>query len=45
MTEARDDQAEDFKYVLSEEMIKAAEVFVKKVPIASDPFVGDVWEH
>ena len=45
VTEARDDQAEDFKYVLSEEMIKAAEVFVKKVPIASDPFVGDVWEH
>jgi len=45
VTEARSDQAEDFKNVLSEEMIKAAEVFVKKVPIASEPFVGDVWEH
>jgi DNA polymerase-1 len=45
VTECVDEQADTFKDVLSEEMVKAAEVFVKKVPIASDPFVGDVWEH
>ena len=45
VTECADDQADTFKDILSEEMVKAAEVFVKKVPIASDPFVGDVWEH
>jgi DNA polymerase I-like protein with 3'-5' exonuclease and polymerase domains len=45
VTECNTDFAEEFKDILSEEMVKAAEVFVKKVPIASDPFVGDVWEH
>ena len=45
VTECIADFAEEFKDILSEEMVKAAEVFVKKVPIASDPFVGDVWEH
>lgn len=45
VTECAEDQADTFKDILSEEMVKAAEVFVKKVPIASDPFVGDVWEH
>ena len=45
VTECADEQADTFKDILSEEMVKAAEVFVKKVPIASDPFVGDVWEH
>lgn len=45
VTECNADFAEEFKDILSEEMVKAAEVFVKKVPIASDPFVGDVWEH
>ena len=45
VTECVDEQADTFKDILSEEMVKAAEVFVKKVPIASDPFVGDVWEH
>jgi DNA polymerase I-like protein with 3'-5' exonuclease and polymerase domains len=45
VTEASDEIADTFKDILSEEMVKAAEIFVKKVPIASDPFVGDVWEH
>jgi DNA polymerase I-like protein with 3'-5' exonuclease and polymerase domains len=45
VTECNADFAEEFKDILSEEMVKAAEVFVKKVPIVSDPFVGDVWEH
>ena len=43
--EVREDQAEEFAQVLSDEMIRAAEIYVKNVPIASDPFVGDVWEH
>lgn len=45
VTECNAEFADTFKDILSEEMVKAAEVFVKKVPIASDPFVGDVWEH
>jgi len=43
--EVREDQAEDWAKVQSEEMVRAAELFIKKVPITSDPFVGDVWEH
>ncbi len=43
--EIREDQAEDFAQVLSGEMIRAANLFLKKVKIKSDPFVGDVWEH
>jgi len=45
VTECNSEFADTFKDILSEEMVKAAEVFVKKVPIVSDPFVGDVWEH
>jgi len=43
--EVRDDQAEAFAEVLSNEMIRAGQLFLKKVKIKSDPFVGDVWEH
>ncbi|HXK52719.1 hypothetical protein H6802_03940 [Candidatus Nomurabacteria bacterium] len=43
--EVREDQAEDWGRILSEEMVRAGELFLKKVPIRSDPFVGDVWEH
>lgn len=43
--EVRDDQAEDFAKILSDEMVRAGELFLKKVKIKSDPFVGDVWEH
>jgi DNA polymerase I-like protein with 3'-5' exonuclease and polymerase domains len=43
--EVREDQAEDFAKVLSDEMVRAGELFLKKVKIKSDPFVGDVWEH
>ena len=45
VTECNSEYADTFKDILSEEMVKAAEVFVKKVPIESEPFVGDVWEH
>jgi DNA polymerase I len=43
--EVRKDQAQDFASVLSEEMIRAGELYLKKVPVKSDSFVGDVWEH
>jgi DNA polymerase I len=43
--EVREDQAEAFAPILSEEMCRAGELFLKKVPVKSDPFVGDVWEH
>lgn len=43
--EVREDQADDFAKVLSGEMVRAGELFLKKVTVQSDPFVGDVWEH
>lgn len=45
VSEIRDDQAEYWAKVQSDEMVRAAELFIKKVKIKSDPFVGDVWEH
>ena len=45
VTEIRKDQAEDWAKIQSDEMVRAAELFIKKVEITSDPFVGDVWEH
>ncbi len=43
--EVREDQAQDWSLIQSEEMVRAGELFIKKVPVVSDPFVGDVWEH
>ncbi len=43
--EVREDQAQDFAGILSGEMIRAGELFIKKVKVESEPFVGDVWEH
>lgn len=43
--EVREDQAEDFATILSDEMVRAAKLFITKVPVISEPFVGDVWEH
>ena len=43
--EVREDQADDFGKLLSDEMIRAGELFIHKVNIKSDPFVGNVWEH
>lgn len=43
--EVREDQAEDFARVVSSEMVRAGELFLEKVKVRSDPFVGDVWEH
>jgi len=43
--EVREDQAEDWAKIQSEEMVRAGELFIKKVPVESQPFVADVWEH
>lgn len=43
--EVSEDIAEEFGEILSQEMIRAGELFLKKVKIKSDAFVGDVWEH
>ena len=43
--EVRDDQAEEWAKIQSEQMIRAGQLFIKKVPVESKPFVGDVWEH
>lgn len=43
--EVREDQAEEWAEIQSKEMVRAAELFIKKVPVASEPFVGDIWEH
>jgi DNA polymerase I-like protein with 3'-5' exonuclease and polymerase domains len=45
VSEIREDQAEYWAKVQSEEMCRAAKLFITKVPVVSDPFVGDVWEH
>jgi DNA polymerase I len=43
--EVRADQAEDWSKIQQEEMVRAGELILKKVPVKSEPFVGDVWEH
>lgn len=43
--EVRNDQAEEWAKIQSRDMCKAGELFIKKVPIESVPFIGDVWEH
>jgi DNA polymerase-1 len=43
--EVREDQAQDWSLIQSQEMVRAGELFIKKVPVVSEPFVGDVWEH
>jgi DNA polymerase-1 len=45
VSEVRADQAEDWARIQSEEMVRAAKLFIKNVVIKSDPFVGEVWEH
>lgn len=45
VSEVRADQAEYWSKVQSEEMVRAAKLFITKVPVVSEPFVGDVWEH
>ena len=45
VTEVRADQAEDWAKCQQEEMVRAGELIIKKVPVVSEPSVGDVWEH
>ncbi|MFH1295435.1 MAG: DNA polymerase [bacterium] len=43
--EVRNDQAEDWAKIQVAEMVRAGELIIKNVPVASEPFVGEVWEH
>jgi DNA polymerase-1 len=43
--EVRDEQAKEWAKIQQNEMIRAGKLFVKNVPIESEPFVGEVWEH
>ncbi|NMB69861.1 hypothetical protein GYA27_01490 [candidate division WWE3 bacterium] len=45
VTEVREDQAEEWSKIQSDQMIRAAQLFIKNVKVISDPFIGDVWEH
>ncbi len=45
VTEVRADQAEQWAICQQEEMVRAGELVIKKVPVVSDPVVSDVWEH
>jgi DNA polymerase I len=45
VTEVREDQADQWAEIQSEEMVRAAKLFIKSVKVLSEPFVGDVWEH
>lgn len=45
MCEVREDQAEDWSKIQSQEMVRAGELFIKKVPVISEPNIGKVWEH
>jgi DNA polymerase I-like protein with 3'-5' exonuclease and polymerase domains len=45
VSEVRADQAEEWSEIQSREMCRAAELFIKKIPVISEPFVSDVWEH
>ena len=43
--EVREDQAEEWSKIQSKDMCRAGELFIKKVPVESIPFIGDEWEH
>ncbi|MEZ6255754.1 MAG: DNA polymerase A family protein [Patescibacteria group bacterium] len=43
--EVPEDCSHDWSKIQEEEMVRAGELFIKKVPVISDPFVGKVWEH
>lgn len=45
VTEVRADQAEHWAECQQQEMVRAGELVIKKVPVVSDPVVSDVWEH
>ncbi|MDP2735704.1 MAG: DNA polymerase A family protein, partial [bacterium] len=45
VVEARADQAKKTAKLLEEEMMRAGERFLKKVPVKVDAVVSDIWEH
>lgn len=45
VVEVRQEQAEEVRDLVEKEMIRAAKVLLKKVPVAVDAKVTDVWEH
>jgi len=45
VVEVREDQAEEVRDLVEEQMIRAARVLLKKVPVKVDAKVGKVWEH
>lgn len=45
LVEARTDQAERIKKIMIEEMVRAGNLLLKKVPVKVDGVVSDVWEH
>lgn len=45
VSEVRADQADEWAEIQSREMCRAAELFIKQIPVISEPFVSDVWEH
>lgn len=45
VSEVREDQADAWSEIQSAEMVRAAQLFIKSVPVISEPFVADVWEH
>jgi len=45
VTEVREDQAEEWGKMQVEEMKRAGELFIKRIPVTADSYIGDVWEH
>jgi len=45
VSEIRNDQAEEWAKIQGDEMCRAAQLFLHKVPVLTEPFIGDVWEH
>ncbi len=45
VVEVRENQAEEVRDLIEKEMLRAAKVLLKKVPVKVDAKVSDVWEH
>jgi len=45
VVEIREDQANDWAKIQSDEMVRAGQTLLKRVPVAADAGVSDVWEH
>jgi DNA polymerase-1 len=43
--EVRQEQAEEVRDIVEKQMVRAAKVLLKKVPVKVDAKVSDVWEH